>query len=66
MISKDEIRRIIRTDHHDPFSVLGIHQDDGGIAVRAFLPEAVSAFVVEKKGNKKAFYYALPMQTRTP
>jgi len=54
MISKDEIRRIIRTDHHDPFSVLGIHQDDGGIAVRAFLPEAVSAFVVEKKGNKKA------------
>ncbi len=59
MISKDEIRRIIRTDHHDPFSVLGIHLDDDGVTVRAFLPDAVSAFVIEKKGSKKA---EIPMQ----
>ena len=54
----DEVYRIIFTDHHDPFRVLGIHVIDHhgapAVAVRAFLPGAESAFVVpaEKKGRK--------------
>jgi len=46
-----EILKILQGDHGDPFSVLGMHavNVDGksGLAVRAFLPEAQSARVVE-------------------
>jgi 1,4-alpha-glucan branching enzyme len=54
----DEVYRIIFTDHHDPFRVLGIHViDQGGVpavTVRAFLPGAESAAVVslEKKSRR--------------
>ncbi|MBF0170210.1 MAG: 1,4-alpha-glucan branching protein GlgB [Nitrospinae bacterium] len=42
-----DIERIIHADHHDPFSVLGIHPVKGGVAVRAFNPEAAEMAVVE-------------------
>ncbi|MBI4379303.1 MAG: 1,4-alpha-glucan branching protein GlgB [Nitrospinae bacterium] len=48
-----EIEKIIHADHHDPFSILGIHpvQVDGerGVSIRAFLPEAVEASVVDSQ-----------------
>ena len=53
MVRQEQIERIILTDHHDPFTVLGIHPEEGGIAIRAFLPDADAAFIVEAKGKKK-------------
>jgi len=50
-VSSTEILKILQGDHGDPFAVLGMHavNVDGksGLAVRAFLPEAQSARVVE-------------------
>src|SRR3990172_5961861 len=47
----DEIRKIVNTDHFDPFTVIGAHLMERkgiqGIAIRAFLPEAAKAEVVE-------------------
>ena len=48
--SPDAVNRIIHTDHHDPFSVLGSHiaEVNGapGVAVRAFLPDAKQVSVL--------------------
>ncbi|MGD1046280.1 MAG: 1,4-alpha-glucan branching protein GlgB [Bacteroidota bacterium] len=49
--SSDAINRIINTEHHDPFSVLGAHVVDmkgkRAVAVRAFLPEAKEVSVID-------------------
>src|SRR5512140_1612426 len=48
--SADDIQRILSNDHHDPFAVLGAHlvSHDGipAVAIRAYLPDASSAFVI--------------------
>ena len=48
--SSDAVNRIIYTDHHDPFSVLGAHIVDikgkRAVAIRAFLPEAKQVSVI--------------------
>ena len=48
--SPDDLYRIIYTDHHDPFQVLGAHVLDvkgrRTVVVRAFLPGALEAAVV--------------------
>jgi 1,4-alpha-glucan branching enzyme len=50
-VSSDALKRIISTDHHDPYSVLGAHlvEKKGirAVAVRAFLPEAKEVSVIE-------------------
>lgn len=38
---------VIRGDYHDPFSVLGMHREKGKLVVRALLPGAVSAAVID-------------------
>ena len=49
--SVDEVYRVIFTDHHDPFAVLGPHLIGGGrLAIRAFLPGAETAFVIPRGG----------------
>jgi 1,4-alpha-glucan branching enzyme len=49
--STDAVNRILYTDHHDPFSVLGAHMVEmkgkRAVVVRAFLPEAKEASVIE-------------------
>ncbi len=50
-ISTNEIKKIVDADHHDPFSILGIHQindESGGshIVVRAFYPDAAKLAVL--------------------
>jgi 1,4-alpha-glucan branching enzyme len=49
--SSDAVYRIIHTDHHDPFSVLGAHIVDlngkRAVAVRAFLPDAKEVSVLD-------------------
>src|SRR5262245_30641022 len=46
-----EIDQVVRSEHSDPFHILGVHpleNTDGrtGLVVRAFLPEAKEAWVV--------------------
>ncbi|WP_337996092.1 1,4-alpha-glucan branching protein GlgB [Oleispirillum naphthae] len=42
--------RIFHATHNDPFGFLGPHAVDGGVIVRAFLPDAERAFVVAPDG----------------
>ncbi len=46
----DDLYRVVFTDHHDPFAVLGAHpvkvKGKPALAIRAFLPDAAEAFVV--------------------
>jgi len=51
---KEQIRLIVQADHWDPFQVLGMHSVDGENkkAVRAFLPEAQEAWVVDMEKKK--------------
>ncbi len=53
---KDQIRLIVNAAHWDPFQVLGNHivETDKGkaVAVRAFLPEAATAWIVDIKLKK--------------
>ncbi|NEV61256.1 1,4-alpha-glucan branching protein GlgB [Thiorhodococcus minor] len=43
----DTLLRIVEARHHDPFSVLGRHEEGGKAVVRIFLPLAETARVVE-------------------
>ena len=53
---KDQLKLIINADHWDPFQVLGNHiiKKDGmkAVAVRAFLPEAAQAWVLDNTTGK--------------
>ena len=53
---KDQVKLIINADHWDPFQVLGNHiiKKDGmkAVAVRAFLPEAAQAWVLDTTTGK--------------
>jgi len=66
---KEDIKLIVDGLHGDPFSVLGMHvageADEKGVEVRAFLPEAAEAWVINErtqkahameKVHKKGFY----------
>jgi 1,4-alpha-glucan branching enzyme len=59
-VSEDQLRRIVFAYHHDPFEVLGAHhvEVDGRkmVAIRAFLPEASQAFVVDDSGQEHELY----------
>jgi 1,4-alpha-glucan branching enzyme len=55
-VSDDQIRQIVFAYHHDPFAVLGAHPVEVGgqtmVAIRAFLPEAREAYVVDDTGQE--------------
>jgi 1,4-alpha-glucan branching enzyme len=55
-VSEEKIRQIVFAYHHDPFDVLGAHpiELDGQrmVAIRALLPEAREAFVVDETGEE--------------
>ncbi|MBF0501114.1 MAG: 1,4-alpha-glucan branching protein GlgB [Candidatus Riflebacteria bacterium] len=50
-VSDEAIQQIIKTNHHDPFQILGSHQIEvngkKAVAVRAFLPDAICVHVVD-------------------
>ena len=46
MIASEELDRIAAVDHPDPHSVLGPHEEDGVIVVRAFRPDALEVRVL--------------------
>ena len=58
-VSEEDVRKIIHTEHHDPFGVLGIHEVElygaQAVAIRAFLPEAAEAFVVDLEEPTKIY-----------
>lgn len=74
---KEDIKLVVDGLHGDPFSVLGMHVvgegDEKGLEVRAFLPEAAEAWVIDErtqkayameKVHKKGFYSAyIPGET---
>jgi len=46
MLDQQEIELIAAVDHADPHRVLGLHEEDGGLVVRVFRPEAAEIRVV--------------------
>ncbi|RCK80144.1 MAG: 1,4-alpha-glucan (glycogen) branching enzyme, GH-13-type [Candidatus Ozemobacter sibiricus] len=58
LIDDGAIEAIIRTDHYDPFQILGMHQVElakgrPGLVVRAFLPDAGCAQVVDIRTGQR-------------
>lgn len=52
------IKKIVDADHHDPFSILGMHpvkiKNRKALAVRAFLPDATNVFIIpDNDGHDK-------------
>jgi 1,4-alpha-glucan branching enzyme len=70
--SVDDVYRIIYNNHHDPFQVLGAHEMslDGKpcVVVRAYLPDAETVSVVEKKSppKRKSSTTRTPAKKKTP
>jgi len=53
MTLKDHIKLVLKAEHWDPFIVLGMHETKNeGIDVRAFLPHANEAWVIDANDGK--------------
>ncbi len=48
-----EIQALLKGESGDPFSILGVHRSEGAFCIRAFLPEAKAAWVLQHKGPAK-------------
>lgn len=48
-----EVHALIKGESGNPFSVLGVQRADGRLCIRAFLPDAKEAWVLEHKGIAK-------------
>jgi hypothetical protein len=64
-VSPDDIAKIVQTDHYDPFKVLGAHllevKGKKGISIRAFLPDAESAEVVELRDGAETAIHKMTL-----
>ena len=49
-----EVEAIVAGRHGDPFAFLGMHEAEGGLCVRAFLPDAASVAVVDSASGAVA------------
>ncbi len=54
----DEIEKMIKGDHHDVFSVLGMHKRKEGMVVRAFLPYTKAVSVIDFHHRHKTYVMA--------
>ena len=52
-LTTEAVEAIVGGYHGDPFSVLGPHQEDEYLVVRAYLPQAKSVELVLSKGNQQ-------------
>ncbi|MBW7981231.1 1,4-alpha-glucan branching protein GlgB [Enterobacillus tribolii] len=46
------IQQLLSGHHADPFSILGMHQTDGGLVVRALMPDATQVQVIDSKNQR--------------
>ncbi|MFP4418191.1 MAG: 1,4-alpha-glucan branching enzyme, partial [Chitinispirillaceae bacterium] len=53
VLSSQQINDLLRSDLQDPFSVLGMHEEQTGLSIRAFLP-GVKSVVVRNRENSKS------------
>ena len=42
-----ELRKIVEARHHDPFAVLGRHEEKGRMVIRAYLPDVLEVGIAE-------------------
>ena len=49
-----QVEAIVMARHGDPFSYLGMHEENGGLLVRAMLPRAESVAVIDAKSGAVA------------
>jgi 1,4-alpha-glucan branching enzyme len=47
------VAKLMQGDHHDPFSVLGMHRHEGELFVRALLPGAAAVDLIEAKSGRR-------------
>src|SRR5580700_4420298 len=47
-----DVAAIVAARHADPFAVLGPHATDAGLVVRAFVPDAVSLWLLAEDGAR--------------
>ncbi len=53
MPASKDVEALVRAEHHDPFSILGPHDDGhGGQFIRAFLPQALSVHVLARDSGE--------------
>jgi hypothetical protein len=45
-MTRDEIERLVRGEHHEPHRLLGAHLENGRVVVRVFRPEATAVVVL--------------------
>ncbi|HZJ11417.1 MAG TPA: 1,4-alpha-glucan branching enzyme, partial [Methyloceanibacter sp.] len=45
--NRSSLEALVRGEHGDPFSVLGLHRDSAGVSVRAFVPGAASVSAID-------------------
>lgn len=43
----EDLRKVLEARHHDPFAVLGLHQEGDGVVVRANIPGAIEVVIAE-------------------
>ncbi len=64
-IDIDEVFRVVRNEHYDPFTVLGLHILERGkkkqVVIRAFLPDSKRAWVLELGADGKPKGNEIPM-----
>ncbi|MFK7879539.1 1,4-alpha-glucan branching protein GlgB [Roseobacter sp.] len=52
-LAPQDAQDIVAGCHGDPFSVLGLHEEDGKLVVRAFVPDAQNIDVLDAKTGRK-------------
>ena len=55
LVAQSVINQFFDGTHSDPFAVLGMHETDNGIEIRALLPDANRVFVIEKENQTTLF-----------
>ncbi|HZA83810.1 MAG TPA: 1,4-alpha-glucan branching enzyme, partial [Actinomycetes bacterium] len=41
-MTRDEVERLVRGEHHEPHRLLGAHTEAGRVVIRAFRPDATA------------------------
>ncbi len=69
-ISKKEIDKIINSEHHNPFEVLGSHkvkiQEKTGVVIRTFQPEAKKVEIIETPPRRRGKSSVRPSSKEYP